>query len=397
MTDASNVVEVRIGGRRFAGWKSVRIEMGIEQIARAFALEVTEAFPGSADFGVFRGGDLVQVFIGEDLVCTGWITSTPIRYDGRSVTVQIQGKSRTVDLVDCCPPSAAYAAPATSAGPWAGVKGKSGGTPAAASASGGSSKPQTSWKNLPASKIVAALAAPYGVSVKDEAGALSKVANHTVNPGETVLASINRLITKANMVVTDDEAGNVVIAEPGAGGTAADALEVGVNILSGGAALDVSRRFSQYVVLGQHAGTDTDFGRSAAEDKGAGTDAGVGRFRLLVLKDLGQCSGGTAAERAAFEAGYRAAASQAATYVVQGWRQSDGSLWRPNLLVRVEDPIIGFSGQLLVSRVTLQLSAAGMTSTLDLYPKDVYSRQAASAGGGGTAAPTPGIWGDVKR
>ena len=89
MTD--NKVEVRIGGRRFGGWKSVRIETGIEQLSRAFALEVTEKFPGSTDFGFFRNGDLVQVYIGDDLVCTGWISSTPIQYDGKSVKVQIQG------------------------------------------------------------------------------------------------------------------------------------------------------------------------------------------------------------------------------------------------------------------------------------------------------------------
>lgn len=392
MTDASNTVEVRIGGRRFAGWKSVRIEMGIEQIARAFALEVTEKFPGSSDFGVFRGGDLVQVFIGADLVCTGWITSTPIKYDGKSITVQIQGKSRTVDLVDCCPPSAAYASKATRTDTWAGVKGKSSDEAPAKTAA--SQKPQTSWKGLPASEIVAALAAPYGVSVKDEAGVLSKIATHTVNPGETVLASINRLITKANMVVTDDEAGNLVIAEAGGGGMAADALELGVNILSGSAAFDSSKRFSRYVTLGQHAGTDADFGRAAAEDKGSASDHEVGRFRLLVLKDLGQSSGGTAVERAQFEANYRAAAAQAAAYTVPGWRQSDGSLWRQNLALRVEDVVLGISEYLVITKVVFRLGAAGMTTTLDVMDPRGYTRSVPTT----TKGKSPGSqWAGVRE
>ena len=67
-----NKVEIKVGGKSYAGWKSVRIEAGIEQISRAFALEVTESFPGNTDFSVFRGGELVQVFIDEDLVCTGY-------------------------------------------------------------------------------------------------------------------------------------------------------------------------------------------------------------------------------------------------------------------------------------------------------------------------------------
>ena len=150
MTD--NKVEVRIGGRRFGGWKSVRIETGIEQLSRAFALEVTEKFPGSTDFGFFRNGDLVQVYIGDDLVCTGWISSTPIQYDGKSVKVQIQGKSRTVDLVECCPPSAAYVATG-SKNAWVGVKGKSG-----TAITTTSTNPATSWKNQSVSLIIADLA-----------------------------------------------------------------------------------------------------------------------------------------------------------------------------------------------------------------------------------------------
>lgn len=66
----------------------------------------------------------------------------------------------------------------------------------------------------------------------------------------------------------DDEAGDLVIVEPGEAGECADALELGKNILSGGANFDASKLYSRYVVLGQHAGTDTDFGRAASEDRG---------------------------------------------------------------------------------------------------------------------------------
>ena len=104
--------------------------------------------------------------------------------------------------------------------------------------------------------------------MKDEVGIGKTLTNHTVNPGEKVFESINRLITKENLVVMDDEQGNLVITEPGSAGQAADALELGVNILAGSSAFDFSKRYSHYIAVGQHAGIDTDFGRSAAEDKG---------------------------------------------------------------------------------------------------------------------------------
>ena len=330
---SSNQVEIRVGGKRYGGWKSVLITSSIEQVARAFALEVTENFPGNTAFTALQTGELVQVYIGEDLVCTGYITSTPIRYDGKTITVQVQGKSRTVDLVDCCPPSAAYAPPAASANLWSEVKGKSGKAQAAPAAA---AKPQTSWKNLPAGIIIEELAKPYGITLTISAES-NEVKTHTVNPGETVFESIKRLITKDNLVLTDDEAGNLVLVEPGGAGQATDALELGGNILKASARFDASARFSHYVALGQHAGTDEDFGRTAAEDKGVAVDPEVKRFRLKVLKDSGQASLKTAGDRARFEANFQAARFRAVTYTVQGWRQSDGSLWRPNTKVIVRD------------------------------------------------------------
>lgn len=390
-----NNVEIKVGGKSYAGWKSVRIEAGIEQISRAFALEVTESFPGNTDFSVFRGGELVQVFIDEDLVCTGYVTSTPMRYDGRSITVQVQGKSRTCDLVECCPvqPGAASSSSSSSSDTWAGVKGKSADTSAAQVKPSG--KPATQWKKLPAKRIVAELAAPYGIELKDEAGVGDAIAGHVVNPGESVLDSIQRLITKENLLITDDEAGNLVVTVPSESFTT-DALVLGENILSAQVAFDMSQTYSKYIALGQHAGTDTDFGRSAAEDKGVGVDPTVSRFRLKVLKDSGLSSPTTCKNRAAFEAAYRAAAARRLTYVVQGWRQSDGSLWKPNRLVQVDDNFLRLNAAFLITKVVYSLSAQGMTTTLELLdPKGLKPKTtAASAGGSDSAA--PGVWTEVK-
>lgn len=386
---SSNQVEIRVGGKRYGGWKSVLITSSIEQVARAFALEVTENFPGNTAFTALQTGELVQVYIGEDLVCTGYITSTPIRYDGKTITVQVQGKSRTVDLVDCCPPSAAYAPPAASANLWSEVKGKSGKAQASPSTA---AKPQTSWKNLPAGRIIEELAKPYGITLTISAES-NEVKTHTVNPGETVFDSIKRLITKDNLVLTDDEAGNLVLVEPGGAGQATDALELGGNILKASARFDASARFSHYVALGQHAGTDEDFGRTAAEDKGIAVDPEVKRFRLKVLKDSGQASLKTVGDRAQFEANFQAARFRAVTYTVQGWRQSDGSLWRPNIKVIVRDQTLFPGGlEMLVVQTKLQLSSAGMTAELGLMPPDGYRRDAAKT----DTKQTSSTWTNVK-
>lgn len=49
----------------------------------------------------FTSGDEIQLTIGDDLVLTGFIDSTPISYNGTSVTASVVGRSKTEDLVDC--------------------------------------------------------------------------------------------------------------------------------------------------------------------------------------------------------------------------------------------------------------------------------------------------------
>lgn len=309
-------------------------------------------------------------------------------YSGTSITVTVDGKSKTVDLVDCCPVAKYGAIASKGDNAWTGVvvgkDGKKHEVPA-------SSVQTTSWKNIKTSEIIASLAAPYGIAVHAAADIGERLSDHTIVPGEKVKESINRLITKDNLVVMDDEAGDLVIVEPGEAGDCADALELGKNILSGSANFDASKLYSRYVVLGQHAGTDTDFGRTAAEDKGIVDSQLVTRPRLLVIKDKGQSSKMTCGKRADFEKRYREAQYKSATYTVQGWRQSDGSLWKVNAMVRIVDRLLGIENNLLISKLSFSLSSQGMTTTLTVLGRDGYKRDGSSSDGEKKANPWVGV------
>jgi prophage tail gpP-like protein len=73
-----NKVSIEVDGVRYEGWKSARIEIGIEQICRGFVVAVTDNFPGNKNFSRLQPGQKVTLRIGETTVCTGYITSTPI-------------------------------------------------------------------------------------------------------------------------------------------------------------------------------------------------------------------------------------------------------------------------------------------------------------------------------
>ena len=303
-------------------------------------------------------------------MCTGYITAVPVRYDAKSVTVNVQGKSKTVDLVDCCPVVSYGASQPAASSDWADVQGNGGGKAEVKAPSAQSG----TWSNVKTSEIIAALASPYGIKVYTDGTQGSKLANFTVTPGETVIEAINRIITKDNLIVTDNEEGNLVIREFENIDSTDGALILGENILSGGGSFDFSQRFSRYVVLGQHTGTDDDFGRTAAEDQGVAVDPEISRFRLKVIKNEGQSTIAACRQRAEFEAQFQSAKSFKASYVVQGWRQKNGALWRAGEMVFISDPILQKEGLFLITKVSYSLSSSGMQTTLETSSLDAYKK-----------------------
>ncbi|MBS4847106.1 phage baseplate assembly protein [Turicimonas muris] len=398
-----NKVSLEVDGKIYDGWKSVVISSGIDQICRSFAVEITDNFPGNLEkFTRLRSGQSVVVKIGTDTVCTGYITSTPISYDAKSVTVQVQGKSKTVDLVDCCSPWAAIASSkehtdTSNSDSWKDVDpGKN-----SVQTVSVSKKVSVSWHNQSTQKIIADLCAPYGITVKCQSDIGNKYTNFTVNPGETVVESINRLLVKDNLIVTDDAFGNLVITEPGKAGDCEDALVTGENVLSASANFDVSKIYSTYAVVGQHKGSDLDFGKQASQDKGIAIDQNVDRYRLLVIKDTGQSSVGMTKSRADFERSYRSAQFSESTHTIQGWRQSSKKLWEINKIVRLIDNILGFSSKKsqLIKQLSYNLSPSGTTCSITTIPPEGYSRGESNKNPKSQTeqkSSSSGSWADVK-
>ena len=372
-----NKVRILVDGEFYDGWKSALIEMSMTQICRAFVLSVTDDFPGNERFLRLQPGQKVELFIGNDKVCTGYITSTPIKYDAKTIDVQVQGKSRTVDLVDCCSPWAAIASGGTGSGSgdsWPEVQGinpTNSGKPVKASKT-----VNTSWHNVSVEKIIADLCAPYGITVNCQVDIGTKLTNFTVNPGEKVFDSIGRLLRKDNLVISDDAYGNLVILDAGAGGQCTDSLEVGKNVLSGSANFDFTQVYSKYAVLGQHKGDDLNFGPAVSQDEGIADDERINRYRLLVIKDTGQSSNAITKNRAEFEKTYRFQSVYKSTHTVQGWRQSDTSLWALNKMVYVEDSILNQSRNLLINSIKFSLSEKVSTTEIETIDLNAYSRKA---------------------
>ncbi len=337
MSEMDNRVTLTVNDMEYGGWKSVEISADLERQFRSFKLDITWQWPGQTVDQRIKPGDPCEVKIGKDLVLTGYVFKAPISYDGRQISLSIEGSSRTQDLVDCA----------------------------------AANRPNQ-WQDQPLLSIVEALASEYSLKVVNEIPETSRLAKHTIVPGETVFQSIDRLLSLLRVFSTDDEQGRLVLAKPGSGGRASDALELGKNILSANAAMDQSQVFSEYRVIGQQKGSDIQSGAAVSEVESTAADLTFKRRRTTVINEGTQLTFELAQQRAQWESATRLGRAQTTTYQVQGWRQANGDLWRHNTLVRVKDPVLGFDGDMLISKVTYSLSAQGSVTTLQVAPPHTF-------------------------
>ncbi|MDO5352982.1 MAG: hypothetical protein Q4E81_09165 [Succinatimonas sp.] len=99
-----NKVRLVCKGQEFSHWTKVTITSGLNELSHSFTLEVTYMLPQQNHLhDLFKPGDKVQIFIDDDLILSGYIDKTPIQYDGHSINVQIIGRSKTLDLIECNP------------------------------------------------------------------------------------------------------------------------------------------------------------------------------------------------------------------------------------------------------------------------------------------------------
>lgn len=335
--DAQNVVTLSVDGTDYRGWKTVSITAGIEQQARTFTLGVSWRWPGKDIEVPVKQGARCEIRIGADLVLTGHVYSTPVSYDANSVTRSIAGRSLTADLVDCA-------------------------------ATGSASQ----WKKQSVQFIVQALATPYSVKVLSEVAKTLPVKEHVITPGETAFESIDKLLTLSRLFSSDNGAGNLVIVAPGSGGRAVDRLQLGDNILTGSAQLDYSGVFSQYRVTGQRKREDKEPASAAAQVEAFANDDTPPRKRLKHIHEQNQLTQELAQSRADWERASRKGKALTRTYKIQGWRQSNGDLWRENMTVRIVDPLIGEDQDMLISQIQYNLGESGTTADLTVAPIEAF-------------------------
>jgi prophage tail gpP-like protein len=234
----------------------------------------------------------------------------------------------------------------------------------------------------------------------------------TVEKGDKVFDVIERLCRLRGLLASDDARGNLILARPG-GGRNQGTLELGRTILAGDASFSVKERFSEIRVFGQSPALHRDsYGRTSDDDEldpdpddddgdgptangsavapeerddiaaraaavataqGVARDAGVPRYRLLVVQAETAVEAGGVQGRAEWEVAHRLGKSISLTYTVPGWRGETGALWETNGAVWLRDSLAALDRSLVVGGLEFSLDGqGGMVTKLTLAPQESF-------------------------
>lgn len=328
-----NDVTLVVNGFEYAGWDSVRISRSLETAAAAFDVSVFDKWKEGEDPWPIFDFDEVRVYIGKDLLVVGYVDDVNLSLDGSSRGMSVSGRARTGDLVD----------------------------------SSATNRPG-SFKGKKLEEIAQILAKPFGVNVTCDVDTGDPIPNFALLPGEKVHEAISRAAIARNLVVTSGFDGGLMLMRSG-DLRARDGIIEGQNLLSGSAKASSIDRYSDYIVEGQAAGQ----GKAKNAMRATYHDAGVPRYRPLILPAEQKATVQNLQSRAEWEARARAAKGRSAEATVAGWRQSDGSLWEINRIVGAHSPALGLDDDLLIAETTFDLSpSSGQTVAMRLVRPDAY-------------------------
>ena len=162
---SDNTVTLFVNGRKYENWLDVSITCTLQSLARVFSVRSTRS-KEDLTIGI-QPQDEVKVFIGDDLVLTGYVTKREVSYSASGISITISGASKTVDLQDCCMPHGMA----------------------------------NSYKNQTHEQNLKAVCAPFGIGVVDQVKSVDR-RNLEFSPTETVGAAVTRYLQKNELPVS---------------------------------------------------------------------------------------------------------------------------------------------------------------------------------------------------
>lgn len=327
-------------GRRISGWTDISVTLRADGFPGQFDIAMSWKDPVTKGSVIAAAGDRCQVYLGDDLVISGYIDQDIGQGDMRSRSLQLNGRGKTQDLTDC-------------GAEWA-----------TGQLVGGD-----------ALTISQKLAAAYGIDVALANGASAgpTVPQWALNYGETPADIIQRLAQNAGLLAYEDASGRLLLANIGTA-QAASGVVYGENVEGWSIQHSMHERFSEIVCSSFSMDVALDLDGSTFFD--TQTDPNVPRHRrkYVFLESVAEDANAFAIRKAKWEITRRAGRSTVVQVQVDSWRDSAGDLWTPNTLVPVDLPDNRLDGSAMVlAEVTFRRSADGTHANLVLMPREAFT------------------------
>ncbi len=317
-----------IDGTEYGGWEDIEVTLRAEGFPNSFEIKASKP-PATATS--IAEGNPCEVLLGNDRVVSGYVDRVMHSGDADTHSIQVLGRGKTQDLVDC-----------------------------------GAEWPSHQLIGGNAQTIATRLASAYGVTVVMLNGASpgADVAQWPLNYGETGAEIIQRLARAAGLLAYETSEGKLALASVGTA-EAASGIRYGENVQAWSLTKSMDQRFSDYVCCSESMDAMMDLAGSDFFFKA--TDANVPRHRLtyLVVENVASDPQAFTIQRAKWEASRRAGRAFVVRATIDSWRDSKGTIWAPNTILPVKLPAMDAEEKLVISEIIFRRSNEGGT-TADL-------------------------------
>jgi prophage tail gpP-like protein len=330
---------LEVNGLSLSGWNTVRVTRGIERCPNDFSLTMTERFTGElAEVRAsVQPGDSCIVRLGSDLVISGYVERfTPSIGPGQHA-IEVGGRGRCSDLVDC-------------AAEWPG------GQIVASSALGVAQK----------------LCEPYGIEATCLTDPGVPIPKMVLNVGETPFEIIERVCRFSALLAYEGPDGNLVLSRVGTA-KAASGFKEGVNVESASIAYSSDQQFSEYQVVRMSMDTLHDAGDAGNLIETVKNPNIKRHRRRVIVAEGGDMGSEIAKQRAQWECSRRFGRAAQLRLTTDGWRDSAGALYMPNTLADVALPTLKAPQHTwLISEVTYRRDDGGTACDVVIMPPEAF-------------------------
>ena len=366
------------GAGRFDEWVTAEIVRDLKDFAGSFSFQARDATRSIATFDFatpppifrLRPGPKVKVYVDGELVLSGAIDHVRPDIDDSRAEVTISGRDNAGDLVDCA---------------------------AAAEGPG-------EMKNVKLDEAARRIAAPFGLTVKNEIDVGDVFARYPLELAETGLSAIEKGARQRHALVISDGTGGLVLTRTGGSRAPAD-LKLPGNVKSSSCDFSHENRHSKTVVRGQaeaaagrrkgrrvpldgtaepltpaarQANADSGSANSATERERLGTavigiaeDPEITRHRPIVHLAKTQADAKAASDEADWRSRTARAEGEELTHRVHDFR-ANGRLWTVNQLAFVDDAFQGINRDMLISRTRYTYDEKGAETELTLTSPEAF-------------------------